>query len=61
MWDIADDADTWSMRWRIPLETRRGWFTAARVEWSANGERLLAAGGLHLAARWELIVLASCG
>ncbi|XP_059050194.1 F-box/WD repeat-containing protein 5-like [Achroia grisella] len=55
IWD--KDADgTWSERCGISVR-EQGWARAERAVWAAGGARLLVAGPLALAARWELLVL----
>ncbi|XP_068621605.1 F-box/WD repeat-containing protein 5-like [Battus philenor] len=46
----------WRARWRHS-ESARGWAAACAVHWAPDDARLLLAGPLTLADRWELVVL----
>ncbi|RVE44338.1 hypothetical protein evm_011000 [Chilo suppressalis] len=55
IWEL-DAEEIWREVWSVSLRAR-GWESAERAEWARAGRRLLVAGPVALAQRWELIVL----
>ncbi|XP_045535657.1 uncharacterized protein LOC106712760 [Papilio machaon] len=56
MWARAESCAQWVLCWRRSERTR-GWAAALMARWAPDDARLLLAGPLVLADRWELLVL----